>query len=345
MHDPLLDQRLEHCRQLLKLWQNFHLFLGECAKHDRQFSPQEEANFLKVKSQIAILYDSFFESLGDANREMIATAQSIITVVENCILLRQVHRMSPAERKKMEIEWHEAYLLINATIGTLEEEQTKLAAVSHSKHSRDVMIHRMYITTKSVVKDKRLHNALIALVIIAAFVVLPMAGVWNPYLVLAKFQPTQKFYTGGKQFLRSTIMPDLEFETWEEYRNYYPLDKVADGYVMSGVPQAQAVLGPRFEPVTKVLFKGTVAADPKNFKAVHIAEFSGGGHQAFIGFVMFARSSDARSVETRRDQIQSEGVSKGIVELVDVSRVANVLRILLTDSSTEIPKFREKMPK
>jgi hypothetical protein len=245
----------------------------------------------------------------------------------------------------MEIEWHEAYLLINATIGTLEEEQTKLAAVSHSKHSRDVMIHRMYITTKSVVKDKRLHNALIALVIIAAFVVLPMAGVWNPYLVLAKFQPTQKFYTGGKQFLRSTIMPDLEFETWEEYRNYYPLDKVADGYVMSGVPQAQAVLGPRFEPVTKVLFKGTVAADPKNFKAVHIAEFSGGGHQAFIGFVMFARSSDARSVETRRDQIQSEGVSKGIVELVDVSRVANVLRILLTDSSTEIPKFREKMPK
>jgi hypothetical protein len=343
MHDPLLDQRLEHCRQLLKLWQNFHLFLGECAKHDRQFSPQEEANFLKVKSQIAILYDSFFESLGEANREMIATAQSIITVVENCILLRQVHRMSPAERKKMEIEWHEAYLLINATIGTLEEEQTKLAAVSHSKHSRDVMIHRMYITTKSIVKDKRLHNALIALAIIAAFVVLPMAGVWNPYQVLARFKPTEKLYLGGKQFLRSTIMPNLEFETWEEYKNYYPVEKVADGYVILGNPQA--VLDPRFELVTKVLFKGTAAADPKNLKAVHTAEFTGGGHQAFIAFVLFARSSDALSVETRRDKIQSEGVSKGIVDLVDISRVANVVRILLTDSNAEIPKFREKMPK
>lgn len=343
MHDPLLDQRLEHCRQLLKLWQNFHLFLGECAKHDRQFSPQEEANFLKVKSQIAILYDSFFESLGDPNREMIATAQSIITVVENCILLRQVHRMSPAERKKMEIEWHEAYLLINATIGTLEEEQTKLAAVSHAKHSRDVMIHRMYITTKSVVRDKRLHNALIALAIIAAFVVLPMAGVWNPYQVLAKFQPTQRFYTGGKQFLRSTIMPNLEFETWEEYTTNYRVDQVADGYVILGNPQA--VLDPRIELITKVLFKGTAAADSKNLKAVHTAEFSGGGHQAFIGFVMLERSSDAMSVEMRRDKIQSEGVSKGIVDLVDISRVANVVRILLTDSNAEIPKFREKMPK
>jgi hypothetical protein len=343
MHDPLLDQRLEHCRQLLKLWQNFHLFLGECAKHDRQFSPQEEANFLKIKSQIAILYDSFFESLGDPNREMIATAQSIITVVENCILLRQVHRMSPAERKKMEIEWHEAYLLINATIGTLEEEQTNLAAVSRSKHSRDVMIHRMYITTKSIVKDKRLHNTLIALAIIAAFVVLPMAGVWNPYQVLARFKPTEKLYLRGKQVLRKTILPNLEFETWEEYTTNYRVEQVADGYVILGNPQA--VLDPRFELVTKVLFKGTAAADPKNLKAVHTAEFTGGGHQAFIGFVMLARSSDAQSVETRRDKIQSEGVSKGIVDLVDISRVANVVRILLADSNAEIPKFREKMPK
>lgn len=344
MHDPLLDQRLEHCRQLLKLWQNFHLFLGECAKHDRQFSPQEEANFLKVKSQIAILYDSFFESLGDPNREMIATAQSIITVVENCILLRQVHRMSPAERKKMEIEWHEAYLLINATIGTLEEEQTKLAAVSHSKHSRDVMIHRMYISTRAIVKDKRLHNALIALAIIAAFVVLPMMGVWNPYQVLAKFQPTQKFYTRGKQVLRNTVMPNLEFETWDEYKNYYPVEKVADGYGTPGEQKAEA-LSPRFELVTKVLFKGTAAADPKNLKAIYIAEFTGGNFQAFIAFVMLERSSDALSAETRRDKLQSEGLTKEVVERVDVSRVANVLRILIADNSVEVRKFKEKMPK
>jgi hypothetical protein len=144
-------------------------------------------------------------------------------------------------------------------------------------------------------------------------------------------------------------MPNLEFETsnpevgWEEYRNNYPVERVADGYVMSGNPQA--ILDPRFEFVTKVLFKGTVAADPKNLKAVHTAEFTGGGHQAFIGFVMLARSSDAQSVETRRDKIQSEGVSKGIVDLVDISRVANVVRILLADSNAEIPKFREKMPK
>jgi hypothetical protein len=193
------------------------------------------------------------------------------------------------------------------------------------------------------VRDKRLHNTLIALAIIAAFVVLPMAGVWNPYQVLAKFQPTQRFYTGGKQFLRSTIMPNLEFETWEEYTTNYRVDQVADGYVILGNPQA--VLDPRIELITKVLFKGTAAADSKNLKAVHTAEFSGGGHQAFIGFVMLERSSDAMSVEMRRDKIQSEGVSKGIVDLVDISRVANVVRILLTDSNAEIPKFREKMPK
>jgi hypothetical protein len=341
MHDPLLDQRLEHCRQLLKTWQNFHLFLGECAKHDRVFTPQEEANFLKVKSQIAILYDSFFASLNDPNRETIATAQSIITVVESCILLRQVQRLSTAERKKMEIEWHEAYLLVNATIGTLEEEQLKLASVSPTKHKWDQMIHRAIISVKAVLKDKRLHQGLIAAGILAALVVLPAAGIWNPYKMLQKFPQGKKIYSQVAQALRKSVMKNLEFDEWEDYEKNYPVGTVAPGYGQVGT--TQAVLDNRLLPITKVLFQDTPAANPQNLKAVYTAEFAAGNH-VLIGFILLPRTTDAISVENRKSSM-SGSLPKNVVDRVDVSRVANVVRVLFSDDPGELQKFRDNMPK
>ena len=51
MRDPVLEQRLDACRRLLRLWQQFHFFITECIKKDRFFAPEDEDEFLRVKSR------------------------------------------------------------------------------------------------------------------------------------------------------------------------------------------------------------------------------------------------------------------------------------------------------
>ena len=129
MIDPLLNRRLENCKKLLIHWRKFHEFLDRAIKGS-EFTSQDEAEFLKLKSDIAILHDSLLESI-ENTKENMASAQSVISLIERCILLRQVQKMNPAEIKKMQIEWHESYLLVNETIGLIEEKIAKMAKVSY----------------------------------------------------------------------------------------------------------------------------------------------------------------------------------------------------------------------
>lgn len=214
MNDPELDRRLENCRALLNAWQKFHAYLEAAAKQ-HPFTQKDESNFLKLKSQIAILHDSLLESLVEPTREMSATAQSVINVVEQCILLRQVSRMSAPEIKRMQIDWHESYLLLNETIGILEDRQASLAEIPLSKYKMDRFKKRVVMETKAVLSNKWLHIGLGVAAVFVALVVLPMIGVYS-YDMLDE-GPTRKFYRGIRNVVRDKFNGSMPFKDWEEY--------------------------------------------------------------------------------------------------------------------------------
>ncbi|MBN1867373.1 hypothetical protein JW916_08775 [Candidatus Sumerlaeota bacterium] len=215
MIDPKLNFRLESCQKLLHLWQRFHGYMREMSKGGNP-TPEDEAEFLKLKSEVAILHDTFFDSIPSRGREETATAQSVINVIERCILLRTIKKMSPAEVKRMEIEWHEAYLLINDTIGVLQDDVDKLAKVSQFNHSVKVFQDKGVAFVRHSVGSPKFQWAVGAAVVLAVMVIGPMMGLWS-YDALNNNPSTRKVYQLVRSILRRTVAGGLDYQEWDQF--------------------------------------------------------------------------------------------------------------------------------
>jgi hypothetical protein len=227
MIDPKLERQFNHCSELLDLWRKFHEFMGFGVKGD-SITPEHEAQFLHTKSRIAMLHDTFMTALM-ADRNI---GQSVLTIVGRAITLGHLARMSVAEVKKMEIEWHQAFLLLQETLGTIEDKRTEIADVSEASYragrARTAAKQRFDRIFKS--------NAFIGLIILSAVlfctVGVQLLGIWE-WANLRSYGPTKSaFYFVYDKGLRYAF-PKL---------NYYRLDwvKVAapEDDVRAFLPQA-----------------------------------------------------------------------------------------------------------
>jgi hypothetical protein len=129
MIDPAVERQYSDSKELLALWRTFHDFFVMGIKGEN-ISPEKEAQFLEIKSRIAMLHDSFMDALShDQN-----IGQEILNIITRAITLKHLSKQSPADGKKMEIEWHESYLLLNETIGTLEDKRAELGRINETQY-------------------------------------------------------------------------------------------------------------------------------------------------------------------------------------------------------------------
>jgi len=171
--DPVLERRYADCRELMELWRRFHDYF-KIAVAGKGITPEKEHEFINIKSRIAMLHDSFMECLEhDQN-----IGQNILSIVMRSITLRHIHRMSAAEIKKIELEWHESYLLLNETIGVLEDKRNQLADIKPSQYYRRLYIKKALDEVKKFVASWVFKAIVaIAVVMIGSFFFIQMGGV------------------------------------------------------------------------------------------------------------------------------------------------------------------------
>jgi hypothetical protein len=144
MIDPITERRYSDCQELMDLWRKYHDYF-KIAVGGEGITPEREHEFITIKSRIAMLHDSFMDCL-DHDQNI---GQNILSIVTRSITLRHIHRMSTAEIKKIELEWHESYLLLNETLGLLEDKRKRFAEVTPSEYYRRLYIRK----TKRAVRD------------------------------------------------------------------------------------------------------------------------------------------------------------------------------------------------
>ncbi len=126
MVDPDLERRIADCQELMESWKQFMELVSKAIKPPHATTPQLEQQFLNNKARIAMLHDSFMESLKhDKN-----VGSNMIDIVNRAITLGLLQKLSEPECKKLETEWHEVFLLLNETVSTMQEEKAKLADVN-----------------------------------------------------------------------------------------------------------------------------------------------------------------------------------------------------------------------
>jgi len=208
MIDPILERHYSDCRELLNLWRRFHDFFkvavaGETITSDR------EHEFITIKSRIAMLHDSFMDSL-DHDQNI---GQNVLTIVTRSITLKHVHRMSTAEIKKIELEWHESYLLLNEAIGLLEDKRRQFAGVSSSKYYRELYTKKA-LNSLSAFIHGWVFKTMVAVVIL---MVLGFAAVQYGFLDWMSRNPTTRsFLVKGEELIRMVYKeyPYRDLASW-----------------------------------------------------------------------------------------------------------------------------------
>lgn len=120
MIDHVLKQDIQNLHTLQEHWKSFHDMIGNSFRVE-QLTEQDEADFMLVKSNIAMLH-SEFHLLATEDAQ---TAQNMMSLVARTISLKNLRLLSAAEVKKIEIEWHEVNFLLNDVLGELEDKDLR----------------------------------------------------------------------------------------------------------------------------------------------------------------------------------------------------------------------------
>ena len=129
MEDPLLNRDLGEVKELQTRWNQYRDFVT-MAMRQQPISAQAEMKFLELKSRIAMLHDSFMNSLQHDQQ----TGQNMMNIVNDMILLKKAARATDAEKQKFEFDWNECYLLISETVSGMDEEVKRLAGINERSY-------------------------------------------------------------------------------------------------------------------------------------------------------------------------------------------------------------------
>ncbi|MCX7625744.1 MAG: hypothetical protein N2Z21_05995 [Candidatus Sumerlaeaceae bacterium] len=197
MVDPEVERQYADTKELLVLWQEFYEYF-EMAKKGENLTPDKEEAFLDLKSKIAMLHDSFMDALThDQN-----IGQNVLDIVTRSISLKHLNRQNIADIKKMEIEWHESYLLLNETVAMLEEKRQQLASMSEAQYRAQKAAGLAQQRVHAILTSIYLKIAIILVAVAFGTVGVQVLGIfdWNS---LANYPIFHSPYRVGKKIYRA----------------------------------------------------------------------------------------------------------------------------------------------
>lgn len=128
MIDELLEKKISSLQDFIKLWVDFKNFLEE-REGKESLSPEEEREFLEIKSRIARQYQGLVDTL----KEDLRGEESIISILSHAPNLKQLVADSGMQLRKIKNDWHESFIFLNTVLGRLENRRRELASVSRFK--------------------------------------------------------------------------------------------------------------------------------------------------------------------------------------------------------------------
>jgi hypothetical protein len=156
-------------------WKHFLELINRAIKPTESLTTQVEEQFLSAKARIAMLHDSFMASLKHDKQ----TGQNMIDLVNRSLSLRSLQQANEAEQKKVEIEWHEVFLLLNETVSSLNEERARLADMNQITHNLGRMQERLVANVKGFTKSIWFKLIVAASVFVFVVFVVPALGIYD----------------------------------------------------------------------------------------------------------------------------------------------------------------------
>lgn len=112
--ESIFEDRLKDIKGFLEIWLQFHKAYKR-AYRGEEITRDAEAEFLKMKSNIARRHTFLLESLG---RDYI-NADTVRPILSQTVTLRHMSKLRPEHYEKIERAWHNTYIHLNESVGHL----------------------------------------------------------------------------------------------------------------------------------------------------------------------------------------------------------------------------------
>lgn len=327
MIDPDLERRLADCSELMESWKRFLDLVNEAVKPPHNTSPQAEAQFLNAKARIAMLHDSFMESLKHDK----GIGSNMLEIVNRCITLRLLHKLSEPEMKKMEIEWHEVFLLLNETVSGLVEEKARLAEINEWVHKSKKLKETVVVRSRSFLRSIYFKLLIAAAVIIFVIWGVPGLGIYN-WDDLRDVRQLKGAIAFINKFARNQMNLHRPFidvtEFMENLNDKVPGAGTVEDRTSDRTKEATADLLIRGMQLTNVDSSRTsdLLKKAEDFRVRSYKQDGTADSRAFVFVFWFRQTADAAAFQMMYDQNRNQ-----VPERFSVFRRVNVIMILQAD--------------
>ena len=117
-----IEEEMEEIKMLMKLWNKFYGVLQTAFEGTEEDCQAADSDFQQVKTVVAEHHDHFMKVIKKDKH----IGQSILTTVKRTITLTGFNHLSGVEINKTLIDWHDANLLLNETLGSLECDKDRI---------------------------------------------------------------------------------------------------------------------------------------------------------------------------------------------------------------------------
>ncbi len=122
MRSKVLERRIVVLSEFIELWVMFKQGIDNCAASP-EVSEEDEQRFLQLKSLVARKQQAVME-VGVGGK---LPDREIEDIVSHSVSLKHIGGTSDLMARKLEKDWHEAYIMLNRAFGSLENQQAELA--------------------------------------------------------------------------------------------------------------------------------------------------------------------------------------------------------------------------
>ena len=112
-----IEERIEDIKDLIRIWRRFYRILS-AGFDPENLTPEKEAEFHQIKTTVAQRHRHFMEVITEDEDKHIG--QNVLNLVKRVISLKEFAKLSTLEINKLSIEWHDASILLNEILGSLE---------------------------------------------------------------------------------------------------------------------------------------------------------------------------------------------------------------------------------
>jgi hypothetical protein len=117
MSSARIEELIRQMENYLECWKQFNYYLNQA--RSKKVEPEEEAQFLEVKSVLTQELEILFAAIEASNPKK----EEVLSLISDAPSIRSLSEQSDTHLRSLENQWHKIYIALQSLLGQIKVQQ------------------------------------------------------------------------------------------------------------------------------------------------------------------------------------------------------------------------------